>query len=403
MRILVITHNFPNEGNPNHGIFAARQIEEMIRQGNDVTVLAPVVWRPPFAGWFKRWETYNHKWMLSYNNINAISVPFLRLPGRWFRNYESKTLYYSARNTVIRLHHKKNFDLIYARFLHPEGYAAARLAKILRIPVVGVGAGDEINVYPNQSKKFKKQIIKTILMFDGLISSGKEVAGNIKRMTARDAMAIGGVVDLNEFCPVANKDDLRRELGLPLDKFIVLYMGTFKTAKGVFEMIDAFVQVHPQLPDAKLAICGYGPEEGAMLNLINNSGACDYITMYGMVPADKVSRWMQASDIFVLASHAEGMPNAVMEAMACGLPVLVTRVGGLKFELNSCEGAVLVEPRATDQLAISLVNLFKDESLYNKMQIKARDKAVKCFDVKQNTTKVLEYLSEVVRRFNIAE
>jgi teichuronic acid biosynthesis glycosyltransferase TuaC len=136
MRILVLTHLFPNQGNPNHGIFAARQLYEIRRQGAEIEVLVPMVWRPPLLGCFKRWQVYNHRWKCEYKDINANPVPYLRLPGKWFRPWAHWSVFYAIRQRVIQLHREKPFDVIYARFLHPEGYAAMKLATILRVPAV---------------------------------------------------------------------------------------------------------------------------------------------------------------------------------------------------------------------------------------------------------------------------
>lgn len=398
MRILAITHNFPNEGNRNHGIFAARQLAEMKKQGAEIVVLTPTVWCPSILRNVRRWKLYNHKWIHKYQDITAINIPYLRLPGRWYQPLAHRAVYLSIKNKAISMHRKKPFDIIYSRFLYPEGYAVVRLSKALGIPGVGVGAGSEVNVFPNESRVFRHDIITILNKIDGLISSGDKVADNIFLLCGKRATVIHGVVDLEEFKPVEDKASIRKELGLPLDSTIVLYLGTFKIAKGIFELIDAFARIQCKTSGVMLIFCGYGRQQKKMRQIIRNKGAESAIRIEGMVDSLDVHKWMQASDIFTLPSYAEGMPNAVMEAMACGLPIIASAVGGLIKEIGDCDGAVLIEPKNVDQIEKFLLKVIDSKPLRSKMSKASRERAVERFGVQQNAEKVLCLLEDTMVR-----
>jgi len=398
MKILAITHLFPNEGNNNDGIFAARQLLEMRTQGADVTVLVPLVWCPAFLRNLERWRIYNHNWKCRYRGIEAVTVPYFRLPGKWYRPVAHRTLFYVLRNQVVRLHKAKSFDVIYARFLHPEGYAAMRLSKILRIPAVGVGAGDEVNVYPDESRIFKRDFIKIVNELDGIIASGPGVTRKIEAVSGKKAMAVHGVVDLKEFAPISDQKCVRKEIGLPLEKFIVLYAGTYKVAKGIFELIDAFERISKKVPDVILKVCGYGRQEARMRAVIDQRRLQQVIEVVGLIDPSQMHKWMQAADLFVLPSYEEGMPNAIMEAMACALPVVASSVGGLPGEIGDCKGAILIEPKSVGDLEQAMLKVTQNRQLREEMKIASRKRAEERFGVERNARTVLSYLQKVIEK-----
>ncbi|UCG57498.1 MAG: glycosyltransferase [Phycisphaerales bacterium] len=398
MRLLAVTHDFPNEGNTGLGIFAARQLLEMRRQGADITVLVPMVWCPGWLNSFKRWSIYNHRWRCEYEGLVAITAPYLRLPGKWYRPLAQRSVYHAIRNKAIQLHKAKPFSAIYSRFLYPEGYAAVRISKILGIPAVGVGAGSEVNVLPHESRLLKRDLVDILNGLDGVLASGPAVAAGISKMSNKEALVVHGVVDLEEFSPAPDKVSVRRELGLAPDKLIVLYVGGFLACKGVCELIEASARVLKQVPNTVVKMCGSGRQEGKMRQMIEERNAGGAIEIVGRVDPQQVHKWMQASDVLVLPSYAEGMPNVVMEAMACGLPVVASAVGGLPQEVGDCEGAILIAPKSVDALEQAMLRVIGDETLRRRMQLASRKRAEERFGVRRNARIVLDFLSEVVEK-----
>jgi glycosyltransferase involved in cell wall biosynthesis len=143
-------------------------------------------------------------------------------------------------------------------------------------------------------------------------------------------------------------------------------------------------------------MCGAGPEETTLRRLIREKGIEHTIRMAGEVEPERMNKWMQASDLFVLASHTEGMPNVVMEAMACGLPVVATAVGGLPGAIGDCEGALLVPPGSINDLEEAIVKVITDNQLRAHMQIAARNRAEEQFGVKRSARLILDYLWKIV-------
>ncbi len=398
MRILAITHLFPNEGNCNDGIFAARQLAEMKKQGADITVLVPMVWCPRFLRWFRRWRIYNHKWKCFYRDIEGLGISYLRFPGRWFYPLASRSVFYAIKNTVVKLHKEKPIDIIYARFFAPDGYAALELSNMLGVPAVAVGAGDDVNVDPHFNRFIYRDFVRVANGLDGVLASGGKAAASIKAVSGRKVLAVHGVVDTSEFAPVQDKGLVRKELNFEPDKFVALYVGSYKVVKGVFELIDVVGRIVEQVPHFRLKVCGYGRQEESMRAAIEQKGLTKVIDMVGLVDPTQMPKWMQAADMLVLPSYEEGMPNAVMEAMACGLPVVASAVGGLPQETGDCEGTILIEPKSTDELFEAMMRVIQDDQLRIRMQEASRQRAEERFSVQRNARIVLDYLKKVAKQ-----
>ena len=398
MRILAITHNFPNEGNPFSGIFAARQLDEMRRQGHEVTVMVPVVWAPSVVRRFRRWRKYNHTWRHAYNGIEPIVRPRLCLPGVWFNPWLLRLAYRALRPKAVALHMAAPFDILYARFLYPDGYAAMRLAEDLKIPAVAVSAGSDLLIQSVRSGRINRDLYRMLEKLDGLVTSGRLAAEKIEFLCGRQPLALHGVVDTEQFRPADDKAAAKAALGLAPDRPSVLYVGTLLKTKGVYELLEAFLNIRKAVPQLTLNICGPGDEYDAMQTVIRNAGAEDDIQLVGPVAPERVSQWMQAADLFVLPSYSEGMPNVVMEAMACGLPVVVTAVGGVPYELSDCPGAILIPPRQVDPLAEAMKKILTDNALQIEMQNAARQKALQRFSVQKNTKTLIHYMEQILNK-----
>jgi glycosyltransferase involved in cell wall biosynthesis len=186
---------------------------------------------------------------------------------------------------------------------------------------------------------------------------------------------------------------------LPRSGYIILFVGGLKDTKGVYEMLDAFCRVRLTIPPSILKICGTGQEYASLKAIITERRLETCVTLVGAVEADEVAKWMQASDVLILPSYSEGMPNVVMEAMACGLPVISTRVGGLPEAVGSCKGAILIEPKNVEQLEEAMVRIAKDPDLQIRMSIAARQKAVAEFGAIPNTQKIIDFVGSVISNY----
>ena len=157
-------------------------------------------------------------------------------------------------------------------------------------------------------------------------------------------------VDLAQFSPEKLSP---ASFGLPTGKRLVGTTLRLVQVKGVLDLVEAFRTVADTVPEAHLAIAGDGPLREEIVGRISALGLRDHITLLGHV--DPVSPFLQTLDLFVLPSHNEGMGRAVVEAMACALPIVATRIGGLPDLVIEGHNGWLVPPREPTALAASLI------------------------------------------------
>ncbi len=180
-------------------------------------------------------------------------------------------------------------------------------------------------------------------------------------------------VDLEQFQPVstAQQQALRQQLGLP-SGLLLLFTGRLTAQKRLDLLLDCWPAVHAQQPDATLLLLGAG-DEGATLKARGVAG------VRFLPPVDKVAPYLQAADLFVLPSAAEGLSNALLEAMATGLPVLATKVGGAGELIAHGHNGWLIPPNAPVPLREGLQHLLADAPLRGQIGRAARQTVAEAY------------------------
>ena len=274
-----------------------------------------------------------------------------------------------------------------------------RLSQYLGIPAIGAGIGGDVNIVPHRSLALYRHYVNLLGQLNGTVANGQRLAEKIYAAAHQKAFVLEGVVDPELFHPASNKIEVRSSLKLDPHAQILLFVGNVIREKGLYELLESFSAVLQVFPALQLKICGQGIENAGLQKTIKDLNIAGCVEMLGAVAPEKVSAWMQASDIFVFPSYREGMPNAVMEAMTCGLPVIATAVGGLPAALGQCEGAVLIEPRNVEQLTAAIKRVAGDTSLRDRMGKYARETAVQRFGAETNALKLLNYFETVIDQY----
>jgi glycosyltransferase involved in cell wall biosynthesis len=179
-------------------------------------------------------------------------------------------------------------------------------------------------------------------------------------------------VDIHRFAPVnaAEKTRLRRELGLPQEGQLVIYTGRLHYQKGLDTLLRAWKEVCQTHPQAHLVLVGQGPEREKLETLAADLELGASLHFLGHV--EPILPYVQASDVFVLPSFFEGLSNALLEAMACGLAVVTTNIGGTCEVIRPEVDGLLVEPGDVPALAASLGRVLEDAALAQRLGTEAR-------------------------------
>ena len=180
---------------------------------------------------------------------------------------------------------------------------------------------------------------------------------------------ISNGVDVEAFRPGENKSRLREALHLP-DKKTIIYTGRLSAEKGVDLLVRSFSKVAGRC-DCQLIIIGDGPEREYLLQLLDH--ACRGASVHLLTSTDDVADYLNASDLFILPSRFEGLSNSLLEAMACALPVISTRVGGSTDIISQGVNGLLIDADNEEEVHRAIAQVFDDPGLAARLGKKARE------------------------------
>ena len=345
MKIAIVTHYFPSSSEPWQGRSAYQRMLEMLKY-SEARVFYPHAAYPEVL----------RRWTKSSDGFDAFYSP----PGVNIRYYD-----YLAAPLVSRpvngwmaaralLPHVRNFapDIIYSYVLYPDGYAALQIGKKLGLPVVASSIGSDINRITNPIVRMHTRTV--LREADFLISVSEDMRGKMVEMGARPekTRAVINGCDLSVF-HVRDRAEARRQLGIDPESEAVVYVGRMDTKKGLRELVQAAASLHPARPRLHVHMVAPGPDRKIIESEIQAAGADSYIHLIDGCTFDDVAVWMAASTLVTLPSYMEGCPNVVVEALACGRPVVATRVGGIPEVMDEDAGR-FAEPRNAPDLARAL-------------------------------------------------
>lgn len=252
---------------------------------------------------------------------------------------------------IIRVLRKIKPDIVHAQSLI-SGMPALLSHKLLKIPYVIYGRGSDVYLPDWFTKLTAKGILKNASTVIALTEHMKDA---MQAIYSRDVIIVPNGINLNE---VAERE---AEGGNPGKK--ILFVGRLHPVKGTQYLLGAMSIVHRELPEAKLILVGDGEEREHLETLTDNLGIRECVEFAGRVPHERVEDYMNQAEVFVLSSLSEGFPVTILEAMACGLPVVATRVGGVPDIIKNGTNGYLVDTMNQEQIAEALLNLLQDKQL----------------------------------------
>jgi glycosyltransferase involved in cell wall biosynthesis len=218
------------------------------------------------------------------------------------------------------------------------------------------------------------------------------------RVTARYRTILGGA-DLERFRPAADRAALRRELGLPEERFVLVFAGQVTRAKGILEIVEAFGQLRAtDGPRPLLLVVGtpHPPEiAGEIAARARASGASDDVRLLGQ--REDVHRWMQAADVLVSGSYhdTEGMSRVLYEAMACGAVPIATDIPGNRDAVTPDTG-ILVPERSAEEIARAMIALRAQSERLAMLRVQGLRRARRLFDIRSHARGVEAFYRELV-------
>lgn len=280
---------------------------------------------------------------------------------------------------VLLLKNRTAFDVYHVHLASSHAIVAGFMGPLLNVPILlKFGATREFGDIGTSKRKFAGQWKLNFLKgrMDAFVCTShemmKEVASEGFERSRTHLIPNG--VDTRIYCPLETheREELRRNLSLGGHP-TALFSGRLEPQKGLDVLLDAWKDVVGWQPGALLIMAGNGSLAPMLRDKAEQLGISSTIRFTGWLSPDELRRYYQAADLFVLPSHAEGMSNALLEAMACGLPVVASRVGGNEDVVVDGVNGYLVEPGKAAPLADAVARLLHDSGAASAMGLKGRE------------------------------
>jgi len=356
MRVLVVTKIFPNSAEPLSSPFNRQQFAALSRLCQ-VEVLATIPWFPG-ASAFKRWSGAGKLTTVpDFERIDGLPVHHPRFAFVPKIGHGLAGPLYAASLASTALRYRRRVDVVLGAWAYPDGFAAVVLAELLGVPAVVKLHGSDINVLGERAS-LRPQISWTLSHASRIVAVSSPLKQRAIELGAEPERVdlVPNGVDRGAFRP-RDRGEARRSLGLPEQKRLVLYLGHLTEAKGAFDLVRAFAARREQLADVELCLVGDGAGSEECRALASSLGVSARFP--GAQPFDTMPTWLAACDVLALPSWNEGVPNVVLEALACGRPVVATRVGGIPELVTNANGA-LVAPRDVPALGDALLKVLNE-------------------------------------------
>jgi glycosyltransferase involved in cell wall biosynthesis len=321
--LVTVSTLFPNQTQPSHGVFVETRLRKLIADGRvRAQVVAPVAWLPPFVRYGALSGLRDVANRESRHGIDVFHPRYLVIPKIGMR-ITPYALYLAMRTQLTALLASgARFDLIDAHYFYPDGVAASWLAREFGLPIVITARGTDINLIANYRGP-RRLIVNAARRADGVITVCQALKDRLIELgiPGHGITVLRNGVDLELF-QMRDRTALRRKMGL--DGFTLASVGHLIERKGHHHAIAALTR----LRDATLLIAGGGDERPRLEALAVGLGVAERVRFLGVLDQSALCDLYNCADVTVLASSREGWANVLLEAMACGTPVVASAVWG---------------------------------------------------------------------------
>ena len=329
--VLVIASLFPSANRPVAGLFIRERMFR-VAQRMPLCVISPQPWFP-LQGLIRRFRpNYRppHPTHEVQQGIDVWFPCFFSLPGV-ARCLDGFFMALACLRLVRRLRRERGINLLDAHFAYPEGYAATLLGRWLGLPVTITLRGTEVPLARDPARR--SRMLHAISDASRVFAVADSLKRHVVSLGAQPEKirVVGNGVDCHKFFPI-DRVVAREQLGLPQDAKVIVSVGGLVERKGFHRVIELLPDLIERFPDLHYVVVGGACPEGDLTQFLKEMvarlGLGERVHFLGPMPPEELYKPLSASDVFVLATANEGWANVFLEAMACGLPVVTTDVGG---------------------------------------------------------------------------
>jgi glycosyltransferase involved in cell wall biosynthesis len=348
MRILFLTNVFPNPYQPTRGTFNLEMIKALAQE-QEVRVVSPIPWVDEWRARRSGQPALGPPRCAEVAGVEVI-YPRFYYPPKILRNLYGWFLWRSVRGPVQRLLDRFVPDAVLGYWAHPDGEVAVRIGRLLGVPAVVMVGGSDVLLLAQQ--RGRRRVIRDVLhQADAVVTASRDLCQKVVGLGVDPTKAHVGYrgVDAQLFAP-GDKEEARRRLGIAIEAKTILWVGRMVPVKGLDVLIDACTRLRQRGTAFHAYLVGDGPLKGGLEAASRARGLAGDVTFVGPVPQAQLAGWYRASDLTVLPSLSEGVPNVLRESQSCGTRFVASDVGGIG-EIAQAGQDRLVQPGDPEALA----------------------------------------------------
>lgn len=244
-------------------------------------------------------------------------------------------------------------DIVHSQSLL-SGIPGWAVKKILKIPYVVWGQGSDVYLPGRFTRMTSKPILQNA---DAALALTEDMKQKMQDICGREISVVPNGIDIKRF-KISSSGG--KKAG---NSKTIIFVGRLHPVKGVQYLIEAMAIIHREMPDVKLVIVGDGTERLRLEELRENLDLNGCIQFAGQVPQERIPKIMHQADIFALPSLSESFGIVIIEAMAAGLPIVTTNVGGLPELIKNWENGFVVEPKNPEAIAEKILLILNNNDL----------------------------------------
>ncbi|MEK6261016.1 MAG: glycosyltransferase [Planctomycetota bacterium] len=329
MKVLFFSYAYPNPLQPGLGTFNRSMIAGLVGD-HEVRVVSPVpfpeVWRARLGGKLPR----------GLNDPQFVAVPGVQVdhptfyyPPKLFRSQYGQCLWWSVQRRLDRAMREFRPDVVLSYWTHPDGEVAVRMARRHNVPAVAMVGGSDVLLLARTGSR-RRAILNVLNRADAVVTVSDHIANTlVSDGIEHDKLrVVRRGVDRTVFSP-GNRMISRRGLGLPENRTLLVAVGRLVPVKGFQHLIEACSVLKARGRSFSCCILGDGPLKGELQAQIDRLGLRGTVELKGPQSQPELAEWYRAANMTVLSSLSEGVPNVLLESLACGTPFVATSVGGV--------------------------------------------------------------------------
>lgn len=361
-KILIYSYLYPNKMEPMKGIFVQERVK-FLKQFCDLKVVAPIPYFPKIK-FVKRWYKFSN--IPKKEIIDGIEVyhpKFILFPRRIFRKYIGYWMYLLSKKLLHRIYLEWRFDLIHSHFTIYSGQAIYHFCKNKKIPFIITEHYGKTNYDITENSIYRKiyqhvfQNAKTNIVVSKRLK--QEIQNKFPNINNIHLIPNG--VDVSKF--------IFREKKIDKKKPKLISIGNLLDTKGFQYLIEALNILKNKGTHCKLTIIGEGKERKNLESMIAEFSLQEEVELVGYIPNNKIQQYFDLADIYVHPSLFESFGVVVIEAMASGKPVIVTKSGGPEYFVPDKFG-IKIDKANSQALASGIRNMTDNYEFYNQNEIR---------------------------------